>query len=81
MEFTPMLEQVRQICCFSKLMGPAICMRRDRYIAVLSQLIGLSTVECKQRLLYTDGPTPMLRLGYFDDVAKKRAVLGDELWL
>ena len=24
---------------------------------------------------------PMLHLGYFDEVAKKRAELGDELWL
>ena len=46
--------------------GPAIFMRRDRYIAVLSQLTGLSTVDSKQKLICSDGLVPMLRLGYFD---------------
>ena len=40
---TPTLEEVCRICGFSKIMGPPIFMRHDRYIAVLSQLTGLST--------------------------------------
>ena len=80
-ELTPTLEEVRQICSFSKLMGPTVFMRWDGYIAVLRQLTGLSTVECKHKLIYTDGPTPMLHLEYFDQVAKKCAVLEYELWL
>ena len=35
----------------------------------------------KMRLVYIDGPVPMLRLNYFEEVAKKCAALGDELWL
>ena len=62
-------------------MGPTVFMRRDRYIAILIQLTGLSIVDCKQRLNYLDRPTPMLCLEYFDQVAKKCATLGDELWL
>ena len=33
-ELTPTLEEVRRICGFSKLMGPSIFIRRNRYIAV-----------------------------------------------
>ena len=76
-----MLEEVCWICGFSKLMGPTIFMRRDRYIAVLSQLSGLSTENCQQRLMCSSGLTPMLRLGYFDETVEKRAELRDELWL
>ena len=56
-------------------------MRRDGYAAVLSQLTGLSTVDCQQRLVCTNGPAPMLRLEYFDEAVEKRVELGDELWL
>ena len=56
-------------------------MRRDGYAAVLSQLTGLSTVDCQQRLVCTNGPTLVLRLEYFDEVVEKRPELGDELWL
>ena len=56
-------------------------MRHDKYIAVLSKLSGLSTDKCQQRLIYTSGLTPMLRLAYFDEIVDKRAELGDELWL
>ena len=80
-ELTPTMEEVNQICGFSKLMGLVVFMRHDGYVAVLSQLIGLSTVDCKKRLISIDGPVPMLRLNYFDEVAKKRIALGDELWL
>ena len=76
-----MLEEVRRICGFSKLLGPAIFMRQDKYIATLSQLTGLSTVDCKKRLVCIDRPVPMLHLNYFDEVAKKCTALGDELRL
>ena len=33
------------------------------------------------RLVCIDGPVPMLCLNYFEEVSKKRAALGDELWL
>ena len=80
-ELTPTLEEVRQICSFSRLMGTTIFVRRDKYIATLSQLSGLSMKGCQQRLVCTSGPTPMLRLAYFDEIMEKRAELGDELWL
>ena len=80
-ELTPTLEEVHRICGFSKIMGPTMFMRRDGYAAVLSQLTKLSTVNCQQRLVCTNGPVPMLHLEYFDEVAEKRAELGDELWL
>ena len=70
-----------QICGFSKIMGPPILMRRDKYIVVLSQLSGLSIQGYQQRLICTSGLTPMLRLAYFDEIVEKRAELGDELWL
>ena len=56
-------------------------MKRDGYVAVLSQLTGLSMVDCKKMLICTNGPVPLLHLRYFDETAKKRAELGDELWL
>ena len=37
--------------------------------------------DCEKRLVCIDGPVPMLCLNYFDEVAKKRTTLGDELWL
>ena len=37
--------------------------------------------SCKKRLVYIDGPVPTLRLNYFEQVSKKHATLGDELWL
>ena len=80
-ELTPTLEEVCRICGFSWLMGPPIFMRRDKYIAVLSKLLGLSTDRCQQRLICTSGLTPMLRLTYFDEIVDKRAELGDDLWL
>ena len=80
-ELTPTLEEVHRIYGFSKIMGPPIFMRHDGYIAVLSQLTGLSTRSYQQRLICTSGPTPLLRLAYFDDTVEKRAELGDELWL
>ena len=80
-ELTPTLEEVRRICCFSMIMGLAMFMRRDGYVAVLSQLTGLSTVDYQQRLVCTNRPAPMLCLEYFDEAAEKRAELGDELWL
>ena len=81
MELTPTLEEVCQICGFSKLMGPVVFMRRDDYVAVLCQLTGLSTVDCKKRLIYHNGPMPMLYLGYFGEATEKHAKLGDELFL
>ena len=80
-ELTPTLEEVCWICDFSKLMGPTIFMRRDKYIAILSQLSRLSTDNCQQRLICPDGPMPMLHLGYFDEAVEKRAEIEDELWL
>ena len=80
-ELTPTLEEVRQICGFSKIMGLPIFMRCDRYIPVLSQLTGLSTQSCQQRLIYTSGPMPLLRLAHFDETVERRAELRDELWL
>ena len=81
MELTPMLEEVRRIYGFSTIMGPPIFMRCDGYTAVLSQLTGLSAKGIQQRLICTSGPTPLLRLEYFDAVMEKRAELGDKLWL
>ena len=78
-DLTPMLEEVRWISDFSKIMGPAVFMRHDGYAAVLSQLTRLSTVDCQQRLVCTNGPAPMLCLEYFDEAANKHAELGDEL--
>ena len=80
-ELTPTLEEVRRICGFSTLMGPTIFMRREGYITTLWLLTGLFTEECQKKLTYTSGPEPMLSLTYFDEVAKKRTELGDELWL
>ena len=80
-ELTPTLEEVRRIYGFSKIMGPAVFMRRDSYAIVLSQLTGLSTMDCQQRLVCTNGPAPMLCLEYFDEAVEKRVALGDELWL
>ena len=80
-ELTPTLEEMCRICSFSKIMGPPVFMRRNGYTAVLSQLTGLSAKGCQQRLICTSGPTPLLRLAYFDVVMEKRAKLGDELWL
>ena len=80
-ELTPTLKEVRCICGFSRLMGLPIFMRRDKYIAVLCKLSGLSTDRCQQRLICTSGPAPMLRLHYFDEIIDKRAELGDDLWL
>ena len=80
-ELTPMLEEVRRICSFSKLMGPTVFMRREGYITALRLLTGLLTEECQKKLICTSGPEPMLSLAYFDEVAKKRTELGDELWL
>ena len=38
-------------------------------------------MDYKKRLVCIDEPVPMLRLNYFDEVAKKHTALGDELWL
>ena len=56
-------------------------MRRFGYVAVLRQLTGLSTQSCEKRLVCIDRPIPVLHLNYFEEVSKKRAALGDELWL
>ena len=56
-------------------------MRREGYTTTLWLLTGLLTEECQQKLICTNSPEPMLRLVYFDEVTKKRAELGDELWL
>ena len=56
-------------------------MRRDKYIAVLCKLSGLSTDRCQQRLICTSGRAPILRLHNFDEIIDKRAELGDDLWL
>ena len=56
-------------------------MRRDGYAAALSQLTGLSLDDCEKKLVCAHGSTPLLCLNYFDEVAKKRITLGDELWL
>ena len=69
----PMLEEVRRICGFSNIMGPFVFMKRDGYAAALSQLTGLSMVDCQQRLVCTSGPAPMLHLAYFDEAANKHA--------
>ena len=62
-------------------MRPTIFLRRDGYTTALRQLTGLLTEECKKKLICTDGLALMLSLVYFDEVAKKCAELGDELWL
>ena len=80
-ELTLTLEEVRRICGLSKLLGPVVFMRHDGYTSVLSQLTGLTTVECKQQLICVDRPTPMLCLEYLDQVAWRRAALDDDLWL
>ena len=80
-ELTPTLEEVRRICNFSTLMGPAMFMRRTGYVAVLRELTGLSAQSYVKRLVCVDGPVPALHLNYFEEVSKKRAALGDELWL
>ena len=56
-------------------------MRRDGYLFVLNLLTGLRSGDCNRHLVCRDGDSPMLRLGYFDEVARKRAVLDDDLWL
>ena len=43
--------------------------------------MGLSAESYKKRLVYIDGLVPTLCLNYFKEVSKKRATLGDELWL
>ena len=43
--------------------------------------MGLSAQICKKRLVCVDGPELALRLNYFEEVSKKHAELGDELWL
>ena len=73
----PTLEEVRRICGFSKFMGPAVFMRRSDYVTVLKQLTGLSMKDCEKRLVCIDGPVPMLRLNYFDEVAKKQFHVSD----
>ena len=67
-ELTPTLEEVRRICCLSRLQGPAIFMRRDGYLSVLNLLTGLRSGDCDRRLVCKDGDSPMLRLGHFDEV-------------
>ena len=47
-ELTPTLEEVCRICVFSNIMGPAVLMRHDGYAVALSQLTGLSTIDCQQ---------------------------------
>ena len=68
-EMTPTLEEVRQICSLSRLQGPAIFMRRDGYLSVLNLLTGLQSGDCDRRLVCRDGDSPMLRLGYFDEMS------------
>ena len=65
----------------SRLQGPAIFMRCDGYLFVLNLLTGLWSGDCDRRLVCKDGDSPMLCLGYFDEVFQKRAMLGDDLWL
>ena len=45
------------------------------------QLTGLTTGECAERLICTDGPAPRLRLEYFEQMIQRRDALGDDLWL
>ena len=59
-ELTLTLEEVCRICGFSKLMGPAVFMRRSGYVTVLKQLTGLSMKDCEKRLVCIDRPVPML---------------------
>ena len=80
-ELTLTLEEVRRICGFSTLMGPTVFMRRSGYVTILRQLTGLSAQSCEKRLVCVDGPISALRLNYFEEISKKRAALGDELWL
>ena len=80
-ELTPTLEEVRRICGFSKIKGPTVFVRRTGYVAILKQLTGLSAESCEKRLVSIDGPVPMLRLHYFEEVSKKCTALGNELWL
>ena len=56
-------------------------MRRDGYLSVLNLLTRFWSGDCDCRLVCRDGDSPMLRLGYFDEMAQKHAVLGDDLWL
>ena len=80
-ELTPTVEEVRRIYGLLRLLGPAIFMRRNSYLSVLNQLTRLRSNDCEHRLVCKDGDSPMLYLVYFDEVAPKRAVLGDDLWL
>ena len=48
---------------------------------MLNLLTELRSGDCNRHLVCRDGDSPMLRLGYFDEVAQERAVLGDDLWL
>ena len=80
-EMMPTLEEVRRICGLSPLSRLAVFMRREGYAFVLRQLTGLTPGECAERLIRTDGPTPRIRLEYFEQMISKRATLGDELWL
>ena len=80
-EMTPTLEEVHRICGLSPLAGPAVFMRREDYASVLRQLTGLTPGECAGRLIRTGGPTPRIRLEYFEQTIPRRATLGDELWL
>ena len=76
----PTLEEVRRICGLSPLLGPTVFMRREGYASVLCQLTSLTPGECAERLIRTDGPTPRIRLEYFEQTIPRRATLGGELW-
>ena len=56
-------------------------MRREGYASVLGQLTGLTTGECVECLICVDGPTPMVRLEFFEQVIQRRATLCDDLCL
>ena len=75
------LEEVSRICDLSRLLGPTVFVWRDYYATTLHELTGLTKVDYRQCLICTDGPTPMLPLEYFDQVAQKHAELSDDLWL
>ena len=80
-EMTPTLEEVRRIYGLSPLLGPAVFMRREGYASVLCQLTGVTTRECAERLICTDGSAPRLHLEYFEQMIQRCATLGDDLWL
>ena len=56
-------------------------MRCTGYVAILRELTGLFAQSCEKRLVCIDGSVPAFCLNYFKEVSKKRAALGDELWL